>query len=496
MNDLQVKIGGSAEQLKAAVNQAKAEISSLDKTAKNAGAGGLGGLTKDAPKLIGQFKEIGSKVQGLGGALGGLVPALGPMSLAVAGITAAVNYGINQWREYQAVVASLEQTFKDGEISGRKYLDAVTGKNLKPQEDNARKRLIELEQERKRINAEQKADDNRAESINRGARIGGALGPVGAGAGALLGGLKEDKDVLTRLNERQKRLNEIQSEQAAQIEVIKKAEADKRKAESDAGVEASKVAAKAFEDERKRNEEAKKRYNEASFSTASEEEQLVILRDQASELSKIAEAKAGSSTAQIEAATEYLKIEKQISDILEKRADKQKTAAEKEAAKQKELKQIAYERVWGEATAAQRLAQAQKEYLAAKVKAEKDANTDNLIALEKAKTKVLEQKKAVQDLNAEKGKGNEEKKDRPRTPDGKVIVSEEDRARSDADKARNAGFQSETDRSRIKVNGASLAKPRVPSVDSGKTSANEAHNGSTWQQDIKDIRGYLAPKNI
>lgn len=470
MNDLQVKIGGSAEQLKAAVNQAKAEINSLDKTAKNAGGGALGGFSKDAPKILGQVKEIGSKFQGLGGIMGGLVPALGPIGVVIAGLTLVTNKLVERWQAYKTTIAD---TAKNLAEAARIRFSQERGIDELDPTVKAKLQLAALEKLEKKLRAEQTKDDKQTAS----------------------GSITQEYEILggnsyyERKAAREKTLSEIELKRLNLRKTISKAE-------SEADVEASRVAAKNYEEEKKRNEEAKKRYNEASFAAASEEEQLAILRDQAAEISWMADAREGSSTAQIEAATEYLKIEKQISDILEKRADKQKTAAEKEAAKQEELKQITYERIWGEATAEQRLAQAQKEYLAAKVKAEKDANTDNLIALEKTKTKVLEQKKAVQALNAEKGKGNEEKTERPRTPDGKVIVSEEDRARSDADKARNAGFQSEIDRSRIKVNGVSLAKPRVPSVDSGKTSANEVNNGSTWQQDIKDIRGYLAPKNI
>jgi hypothetical protein len=408
--DLKVQIGGDSSKLKQAINEAKRDVGGFDKAVKSAG----GGMDATLSKGIGQVKEIGSKFAGLGPILGGIAPGLGPIGLAVGAITVAVNYAINQFKDFKQTIKDLNQTYVDGEKPARRYLDAISGDFMKSAEDKAKKSLEEIQAEQKRINeAQNYANNNMADPMD-----------------SLIGSALANKQFMKDTAERNKRLNELRDQEAAAIEVLKKAEADRRKAESDAEVKASQEAAKQFQAEEAKKKALWEQISALERANMEEEDRLHVLEDELEHYQKIGREAEAGSVAQLEAAKEVLDLQGKIQAIKTKIADKEKKDGEDQKKKEEELAKLRYDRIWEAATAEQRVKEAEKKYLEARIKAEKDGNTDNLIALEKAKDLVIKTRE-----EAKKGK-TEEKKDRPRNSTGQ-IVSEEDRARTLATLKRN-----------------------------------------------------------
>ena len=154
-------------------------------------------------------------------------------------------------------------------------------------------------------------------------------------------------------------------------------------------------------------------------------------------------------------------IDKQIAEITDKideRADKVAKATEKI---NQEIETTRYNRIWKRATLEQKLVQAQKEGRAAQAAYDKEKTAENLLALEKAKTKWRDLKDEVD--AAAKSQDNATKvsvdplatNGRTRGEDGKLhlrgaVVSKEDAMRSDATRAKNAKLNQEAQRGRIR----------------------------------------------
>jgi len=153
------------------------------------------------------------------------------------------------------------------------------------------------------------------------------------------------------------------------------------------------------------------------------------------------------------------KAEEEVSRAKEKAAEEQKRRDEEEQKRVEELADLRYERAWEFASDEQKLAQVIKEGKAAQAKADADASSENLIALEKVRKKYID---LLETINGKKGGGSSggDSGDGSRMRGG-VKVSAEDAARTDATYARNAKLNEQSMRGRIRDAGivGSDAKP-------------------------------------
>ncbi len=199
-----------------------------------------------------------------------------------------------------------------------------------------------------------------------------------------------------------------------------------------------------------------------------------------------------------------LKIENQIrSNELDNKAAEEKKKREKELedAQKKEAEQVdkieqeidmaRYERIWKRATLEQKIAQAQKEGREAQAAYDKNKTAENLLALEKAKTKWLDLKDEINAAAKAQDKAAKPTSDplatngRVRGEDGKLhlggaVVSDADAARSDAARARNAKLSQDAQRGHIRDSSP---------ISKGETLA-------TTNQILAGIDKKLSPKGI
>lgn len=411
--ELKLSIGGDSKGLKKAVAEAKQEIGGLNKAAKGAGAGGFESLNKGAKDLIGKFKEVGSKVSGLGGLIGGLVPGLGLAGLAVAGVTAAVNFGLKKWEEQKQLTADILKNLEDiAKVQLERINIGVSASTL---EKKAAK------------DAQAEIDEITKKAVKR-------TGQNSRGRGGVL--------VPRELtDEEKKRVSELQLviEQARTNQAKRDAEEARKKNERD---EAAKKKAEEINAAKiKAGQEAlEKAEMEEEFNKLSDSEKIARLEK--INRMKAEDRKADGTTyaQQLEIDLTTIENNKKIAEIKKGITDKAAKEADEQKKKEEELAQLQYNRIWETATAEQKLRRAYKEYAEAKKKAEKESNTDNLIALEKAKDKVIETRKEVADLNKEKAKGVSSESSLSLPGDsastdgkirrGRVVISKEDRERT------------------------------------------------------------------
>lgn len=367
-------------------------------------------------------KALGS-VKALSGALGGaaaaagLVPGLGMAAIGVAAVVA----GVNKIRQYYA----------DAAESAKNIAESMA-------RAGSRQRSKFME-----------AGGDEEEKLRRITKSAYDLGTAWRGAiAARLG----DEEILRRREAYD--LEEI--ERQKQIAVVNKQRAESKK--------------KADDENRRRQDE--------DFKLADAAEQRRKQRDKE------------SADAEKESAQKKAEMAKEVSEIVDMIVDAQKDADKKEAERIEELAKLRYDAAWESATFEQRLAQVVKEGREAQAAAEKDASTENLIALEKARDKYRDLLAELKDINAAKAKGNDlERGERgERNKDGRFtrksgrgIVSDEDRARADATRKRDAEFD------------ASAKSKLVRNEKSGAGKGDGTKPMAESEKLLAKIEGYLKP---
>lgn len=168
-----------------------------------------------------------------------------------------------------------------------------------------------------------------------------------------------------------------------------------------------------------------------------------------------------------------------------KQAEEKKKLDEEEAERKKTLADMQYERAWRFATDEQKIAQVRKEGREAQAAYDKNATTENFIALEKARKKWNDLREEINGAKKDSAATGDAGGGRERGEDGKLrlrgaVVSEADAARSDSTRARNASLNRDAMRSQIRESG------KIGSVD----------KGDKTDRLLQEIRDSLRPKAI
>jgi hypothetical protein len=172
------------------------------------------------------------------------------------------------------------------------------------------------------------------------------------------------------------------------------------------------------------------------------------------------------------------KAEEEVAKAKEKAAEEQKKRDKQEQERYQEIEQMEYDRIWRRATNEQKVAQVIKEGREAQARYDKDASSENLLALEKVRKKYLD---LMDEVNGKKGDGGTAGTggDGSRTRGG-VLVSAEDAARSDATMARNERLNRDSMGGRIR------SARQVGSME----------KGNKTDELLQQIRDSLKPKAI
>ncbi len=172
-----------------------------------------------------------------------------------------------------------------------------------------------------------------------------------------------------------------------------------------------------------------------------------------------------------------------------KAAEVAKRREKEEAERLREIADMRYERAWRFATDEQKIAQVRKEGREAQAAYDKDASSENLVALEKARKKWLDLRDEINGAkkDATTAETGDEGGGRTRGADGKLrlrgaVVSEADAARSDNTRARNASLNRDAMRSRI--------------TDSGRIGNDAGSQLKRTEDLLTKIEGHLQPKAI
>ncbi len=171
------------------------------------------------------------------------------------------------------------------------------------------------------------------------------------------------------------------------------------------------------------------------------------------------------------------KIAEELEQQKKKAAEEQKKRDEEEQSRLQEIEEMEYGRTWRFATDQQKVAQVIKEGREAQARYDKDASSENLLALEKVRKKYLDLKDTIDGKKGESGAIGGGMGGRER---GGVLVSAEDAARSDATTARNAKLNQDALRGKIR--------------DSGKVGAIDPNDKT--DKLLQEIRDRLTPKKI
>ena len=381
-------------------------------------------LNEEAPHVLRHLKHFGGLFKAIGESAM-LVPGIG---IAAVGVGAAV-WGVEKIRDYYKEAAALSKEILDN-IEKASKIEVSRIKGNTPEQDNA-EALKEAQTRLKEI------QDGLTKVYPQG----------------------RNKKIISETRE----MTDAEAKEAAELEVkiqegltaaakFKKEAVDKKektdKAEKERAEKSRDEAYRAASDKLDVAEKA------AEFEALSDEDKIKRLR-----LEKKMRMETDSDT--IGMKLRVIAIDKQIAEITDKideRADKVAKATEKI---NQEIETTRYNRIWKRATLEQKLVQAQKEGRAAQAAYDKEKTAENLLALEKAKTKWRDLKDEVD--AAAKSQDNATKvsvdplatNGRTRGEDGKLhlrgaVVSKEDAMRSDATRAKNAKLNQEAQRGRIR----------------------------------------------
>jgi hypothetical protein len=147
-----------------------------------------------------------------------------------------------------------------------------------------------------------------------------------------------------------------------------------------------------------------------------------------------------------------LEVQKNIADAEKAAAEQKKKSDDDEKKRVVELAELKQERAMRFATEEEKLAQLVKEGREAQAKADANASTENLIALEKVRAKYLDLIDAMNGKKSGSAAPDSSSGDGSRIVRG-VKVSAEDAARSDSTRSRNAQLEAESKRGHIRESG-------------------------------------------